>query len=364
VTTDRPGVVLRLARESAGLSLDAMARRTHFSKYYLSNIETGKRRATPDVIRAYVAVLGDDVNRRQLLMALLAGVASPSTEVIGRAFELALNFRPLTVDDWLAKLEDYGHEYMLLGPQEMEARLASDLSRLQTSLDHPVLAEVASKLLILQGLTLQTNTMPTAEKGRSDVIRWYQLGIATADRSKNTGARVWARGRAAFALAHECTAVSVARSFANEALALSDTPSVGRLHAQLALANTQALDGLSGGALTTLDDVKRTLDAIGFDNRISDFASPEWIVASTTSLIASRIGEERMALGAQESANKIRPAALSRFTIHTNLHQALMMVKAGEKKAGVALAKAILSQLPVERHDVSLKLRIREIESG
>jgi cytoskeletal protein RodZ len=51
--TAEPGVILRLAREAAGLSLDAMARCTYFSKGYLANVEKGKRKATPAVIHAY-----------------------------------------------------------------------------------------------------------------------------------------------------------------------------------------------------------------------------------------------------------------------------------------------------------------------
>ncbi len=314
MTTQKPGVILRLVREAAGLSLDTMARRTYFSKGYLANVEVGRRRATSAVIQAYVAVLGDDVNRRQLLMALLTGAVGPPAEVIAQVFELALENPALTVDDWLAKLESYGQEYVLFGPREMQARLTADLARLQTGLDNPVLAEVAAKLLTLQGLTLQTNTMPSAESGRADVIRWYELGTAAADRSGTDETRVWVRGRAAFALAYEHSAVGTARRFATQALALSNKPSVGRLNAQLALANTQAVNGDRKGALTTLDDVKRALDVIGFDNRINTFANPEWLIADTTSLVASSVGEERIALEAQDVAERTRPSTLSEYS--------------------------------------------------
>ena len=63
------GEALREARNAAGISLSVMATRTHYSKPYLSMVETGKRPATADVIKAYERVLGigqlgDDVNRR------------------------------------------------------------------------------------------------------------------------------------------------------------------------------------------------------------------------------------------------------------------------------------------------------------
>jgi transcriptional regulator with XRE-family HTH domain len=75
------GPTLRRAREAAGLSLSGMARRTGYSRSYLGNAETGIRPVTPGLIRAYERVLGDDVNRRQLLVGavssfLVGGAAS------------------------------------------------------------------------------------------------------------------------------------------------------------------------------------------------------------------------------------------------------------------------------------------------
>jgi transcriptional regulator with XRE-family HTH domain len=366
VTITEPGVILRLARESAGLSLEAMARRTYFSKGHLANIETGKRTATPIVIRAYQDALGDDVNRRQLLMTLLAGAAMPSAstvEAIGRTFDFALDAPALSVDDWLARLEDYGQEY-LMSPSEIQARLATDLVRLQTRLDHPILAAVAAKLLTLQGLSIQSTAMPSPDGRRTDAIRWYLLAVRAADRSEDTDVQAWVRGRAALALAYEGAELPAAAGFANQALTLSERPSLGRLNALLALANVQGLNSDRKGALVTLHDAKRTLDIVGFENRISDFASPEWLMATKISLLASRIGEEPIALEAQETADRTRPPTLPRFGTHIELHRALMMVKGGGREEGMTYARNALSQLPPEKYVVSFRLRMREIESA
>ena len=362
--TAEPGVILRLAREAAGLSLDAMARCTYFSKGYLANVETGKRKATPAVIRAYQAALGDDVNRRQLLMALLAGAVTPaaSVDVIGRVFESALDAPALTVDDWLAKLDAYGHEYTLVGPGGMQPRLAADLARLQTGLDHPVLSAVAAKLLTLQGLTIQSTTMPGPNGERTDVIRWYRLAARAADRSGDTDVQVWVRGRAALALAYEGTELPAARGFADEALALSEQASLGCLHALLALANAQGLDGDRKGALARFHDVQRALDIVGYENRISDFAGSEWLMATRISLLMSRLGEERLALESQAAVNRTLPLTLPRFSTHIELHRALMMAKRGNREGGIAHAREALAQLPRERLDVALRLRMSEIE--
>ena len=51
------GTALRAAREAAGLSLAQMARLTRYGKSYLGNVETGRRRATRDVVLAYERAL-------------------------------------------------------------------------------------------------------------------------------------------------------------------------------------------------------------------------------------------------------------------------------------------------------------------
>jgi DNA-binding CsgD family transcriptional regulator/transcriptional regulator with XRE-family HTH domain len=49
---------LRSMRRAAGVSLDVLATRTNFSKSYLSNVESGRRRVTPELARAYDSALG------------------------------------------------------------------------------------------------------------------------------------------------------------------------------------------------------------------------------------------------------------------------------------------------------------------
>lgn len=82
------GEALREARNAAGISLCVMATRTHYSKAYLSMVETGKRAATPDVVKAYERVLGigqlgEDVNRRDFfkVASLVAGNTKIAAEL-------------------------------------------------------------------------------------------------------------------------------------------------------------------------------------------------------------------------------------------------------------------------------------------
>ena len=78
----------QLRLNAAGISLSVMAIRTHFSKAYLSMVETGKRAATSDVVKAYERVLGigqlgDNVNRRGFfkVASLVAGNTKIAAEL-------------------------------------------------------------------------------------------------------------------------------------------------------------------------------------------------------------------------------------------------------------------------------------------
>lgn len=354
------GSMLRLARQAAGLSLAAMASRTFYSKGYLGNVECGKRHATIDLIHAYERALGDDAGRRQLLLGLVAGTVTPTatTEAIAVAFDAALAEPQVTVDHWLAKLDRYGVDYMSVGAGDMQARIASDLIRLRPRLDDPRLCSVAARLLTVQG-----KTMPSADGDRAGAIRWYRLGIATADRSGDAEVRAWTRGRSALALAYERTELSVARRLADDALAISARPSGGRLNALLALAHVQGLLGDRGGATATMDDARRTFDAVGEQDEISDFTIPAWRFAIHESMLYSRLGDERRAVAAQDATDRARPDSLPRFGTHVELHRGLMMARSGDRPGGVDHARRALDRLPPDKHSLSLRLMMAEIEA-
>jgi hypothetical protein len=175
---------------------------------------------------------------------------------------------------------------------------------------------------------------------------------------------VWTRGRAALALAYERAELPVARRFADDALAISERPSGGRLNALLALAHVQGFEGDVAGALATLDDARRVFDAVGEQDEISDFTIPEWRFAIHESMLFSRLGDEHRAIAAQETTDRTRPDSLPRFGTHVELHRGLMMARAGDRAGGVDYARAALSKLPPEKHSLSLRLMMDEIEAA
>lgn len=197
-------------------------------------------------------------------------------------------------------------------------------------------------------------------------LGWSQARLAShaaefADRSGDLETRVWVRGRAAIALGYEGSSLGVADMLAGQALALDDGPSLGRLNALMGRAHVAVLRGDAPTALALVQDGRRVFDVAGSDDAPSDYAVPWWRFQVFTSLLAARLGEERMALDAQDVAAANLPESLPRFRTHLEMHRGLMLVRAGDRAGGVAHARAALDALPAEKHSLTLRMLMDEI---
>jgi len=230
-----------------------------------------------------------------------------------------------------------------------------DLLRLQQQLEQRGLWGVAARLMTLYG-----KTIPGADGAKA--IGWYRMAAIAADRSGDIDTRVWVRGRAAIALGYEGASLPVADLFAEQALAISDEPSLGRLNALMGRAHSAAIRGDRTTALRLLEDGRRVFDEVGSYEQTSDYAVPEWRMGVFVSLLGARLGEERTALDAQDSAVRTLPESLPRFRTHLELHRGLMMVRAGDRPGGVAYAQHAMDALPREKHSLTLRLLMREIQ--
>lgn len=276
-----------------------------------------------------------------------------ASELIGSGFTSALWDRP-TPEYWEARAEEYGRLYMSLGTAEVQRQLSHDLITVQSQLDKPNVWASASRLLTLYGKTFADVPGKAAE--------WYRTAVASADESGNTTARVWARAHSAMTLAYWGTALSEADTLADQALALSERPTLGRLNACLAKANVAALRDDAAGALKWLNQATDVLDVVGSDDPLSDYEMPEWRMAGASSLILSRIGDERRATEAQNTVFRTLPKSLPRFATHVDLHRGLLLVKSGDRQGGLSYARNALSKLPAGRHSATLRVMMNEIK--
>lgn len=350
----------RLASALCDASKHATVTREDVSRW-----ESGKRRPGPFWLRHLAAVLdvpvavleGTDMHRRQFITSVAATLVAPivASDLIETGCAAALTGSRPTVDQWRDTIDRYGREYMTLGAAEMQQRVAGDLVVLQQQLESPALWGAASKLMTVYG-----KTIPGVDGAKA--VRWYRMAATAADRSNDRRERVWVRGRAAIALGYEGASLPIADALGDQALAISDAPSLGRLNALMGKAHVAALRGDRRGALALLDDGRRLFQVVGSHEQQSDYAVPEWRMAVFESLLLARLGDEKGALEAQEVAERRLPATLPRFRTHLELHRGLMLARAGDQAGGAAYARAALDRLPPERHSLTLRLLLAEIE--
>ncbi|MGJ3228940.1 helix-turn-helix domain-containing protein [Micromonospora aurantiaca (nom. illeg.)] len=347
------GRQLREARTEAGVTLASIAARSCYSAAHLSNVEAGRRTATPDVVLAYARALGGaDVKRRSLLAAATVGPVAAG-ELIRAGFAAALSGRG-SEDQWAERVARYGRDYMEIGADALQQQLAGDLVVMQQHLDTPAMWASAARALVTYGKTTKNPT---------EAIGWYDIARTAADRSDDLGVRVWVRGRAAIALAYEGAALPVAKRYADEAIGLADRSSLGQLNALMARAHVFAGRGDVDAAVAADEAALRVFEKVASpDGEISDAAVPSWRMATFRSMLYARLGLVGPGEQAQSDADRWRPPSLTRFATHIELHRALMMAKAGDGSGGLAYARRAWAALPAERRSQTLGLVLREVE--
>ncbi|WP_432000400.1 helix-turn-helix domain-containing protein [Streptomyces sioyaensis] len=365
------GVLIRDLRRARGLSQGQLATMvnerfgTTLSREYVSNWECSKHRPGAFYLRALSAVLDaplaaleeDEVKRRTFLTDAAGAAIAPvvASDLLASGFAARLNGGP-SADAWEAKLATYGTEYMSLGAADIQRRVSGELVVVQQQLDTPHLWSVASRLM-----TLYAKTFPGSDGAKA--VSWYRMAAQAADESGDRDTRVWVRGRAAIALGYEGASLGVADVLADQAMAIGNKPSLGLLNAIMGKAHAAALRGDREAAMK-LDSVgRRVFDKAASEGQTSDYAVPWWRMNVFRSLLLARLGDEKGAVEAQDQARAELPASLPRFATHLEMHRGLMLARAGDKAGGAAYARAALDKLPPEKHSLTLRMLMSEIEA-
>ncbi|WP_343067095.1 helix-turn-helix transcriptional regulator [Streptomyces rectiverticillatus] len=362
------GELVRDLRKARGWSQGRLATEindafgTTLTREYVSGWERGKVRPGPFYLRALSQVLGVPEAALQAggpadgatTAALAPAVAS---DLLRMGFAARLRGGP-SADDWEDRLAAYGAAYMSSPAADLQRRVAEDLVVVQQQLDEPRMWSAAARLM-----TVYATTFPRQECART--VMWFRMAADAADRSGDVGVRVWVRGRGALALGYGGTSTGLAELLADQALALTDKPSVGLLHATLGKAYAAALRGDRATALRLADRGRRIFDA-AYDPaaQLSDYSIPSWRMNGFLSLLSARLGDEKQATAAREAAlHELRelPERLPRFATHLELHKGLTLVRAGDREGGVACARAALEALPQEKWCGTLQMLMAEI---
>ncbi|MFI0786725.1 helix-turn-helix domain-containing protein [Streptomyces lydicus] len=337
---------------------------TNLDREYISRWERSKVTPGPFYLRCLsavldvpLAVLEGEVKRRTFLSDVAATAIAPlvASDLLAAGFSARLTGAP-SGDDWEGKLATYGTEYMSLGAADIQRRVSGELVVVQQQLDNPHLWSVASRLM-----TLYAKTFPGSDGSKA--VNWYRMAAKAADQSGDDQARVWVRGRAAIALGYEGASLGVADVLADQAMAISDKPSLGLLNAVMGKAHAAAIRGDRATARKLMDQGRRVFDKAASYEQTSDYAVPWWRMNVFVSLLAARLGDEGPAVAAQDAARRELPTTLPRFATHLEMHRGLMLARSGDKAGGTAYARGALDALPPEKHSLTLRLLMAEVEA-
>ncbi|MEU5408319.1 helix-turn-helix domain-containing protein [Nocardia asteroides] len=351
----------RLAHELGNHSGQPITR-----EYISRRWESCKSVPSPFWLRHLAAVLdvplavmeSDTVQRRQFLSTMAATAVAPvvASDLLAQGFSARLRGKGPSVEQWAHTLTGYGSDYMTSGAAEIQKRIAIDLAVIQQQCDTPQMWTHAARLM-----TLYAKTFPGSDGSKA--VTWYRMAAESADRSGDVQIRVWVRGRAATALGYEGASLPVATMFADQALAIDDRPSLGRLNAIYGKAHAAAITGDTDTARALDTEGRRVFDQAGSaDNEASDYAVPYWRLGVFRSLLRARLGDESEAINAQDEARRYLPPTLPRFATHLEMHRGLMLVRAGDREGGTAYARSALDALPPEKHSLTLRMLMDEIE--
>ncbi|AXI78478.1 helix-turn-helix domain-containing protein [Peterkaempfera bronchialis] len=349
----------RLASELSKSAPGYAMTREYVSRWECDRVRPGSfwLRHLAAVLEVPLALLENELKRRTFFTDVAALAIAPivASDLIEAGFAARLGRLGPAPDAWEEKLTSYGADYMSMGAADIQRSLAGELVVIQQQLEEPRLWAVAARLM-----TLYAKTFPGSDGSKALV--WYRMAVEAADRSGDEESRVWVRGRAAIALGYEGASLPVANLLAKQAQEISKAPSLGLLNAVMGRAHVAAIGGDRGKALELAEEGRRIFDLVGSHQQTSDYAVPNWRMNVFRSLLFARLGDERKAQEAQESAFAELPDALPRFATHLEMHRGLMMARAGDGPGGIAYAQAALEKLPPEKHSLTLRMLMEEIK--
>lgn len=289
---------LRRMRLAAGLSLSELARRVHYSKGYLSKIETGAKPAGMDLARRCDAALGAEGT----LTALMAKPGTPAPDGqdeawTGEVWMMSLDsggstwFNPMRRREALAS----GAALLTLGFSERRASAAAQQESTITAYQaifeqHRKIGQTMSPVMVLPALIAQTHTLRelalgarspererflrlasryaeytgwmTQEAGNDRAALWWTrnaVDMASAAGDSDLEAHSWVR-HALIALYREDATETI--QLAQQAHANTKAPSRIRGMAALREAQGHALAGDDRSCRHTLDQATRLLDGV------------------------------------------------------------------------------------------------------
>lgn len=359
-----PGETLRRLRQAGGYSLDGLAERASMHRTLISRLEHGKRPMRPHHAAALDKALatggilqtlvqdqegGQAMNRRAVLWGVAA--AASLTAASGRA----------TVDELLRA----GLLEAIEQPEDWDEVVAEMQRRLVLAPDTEFGDALAAKVLIVR--------QAIADEKRADDIRaaamlslfyglwqgnggrftaaldWYRTAAALARKSGDPTTQTYVLGRSASRAVYEGMSRREVTDIAEQALAVTDKPTLGGLEARSALAGVAAMTGDLEGGRDHVQAMRELAEQLPDDGPTG--AYPRTV--NFDIFVEARVGTPQSVERAQDEAEK----ALARTPLwlaESRVYYALSMARAGYVRGAAKIALDAIQTVPWSVHTLAM----------
>jgi DNA-binding XRE family transcriptional regulator len=359
---DSFGMALRVMRDAAGLTQEAVASRANISKPHYGRFETGARLPIPEVADAIDHALsgggvlvelaalergGDDMRRRALLSTIGAAVAVSTLDgphALGDMIRHGLLNAAGADEDWDAVVGD-ATTRLVTDPSPMfGAALLTNLMMLRQQVaEKPSTSafRAAAGLGQVYGLWLGNQ----AELGGAH--HWYRSAGTLADRSGDIDMQAYVRGRSASRGIYEGWTIKQTLDTAAAAEALTERPTIGALEAHAARVSVHALSGNAAAgraAVASMGDITERLPDEALDQAVAPVERTVFLGAFLECRVGSLDDAERACEAAETTL-----AGLPTWLAETRVYRGRAMVAAGNVGEGLTYT---LDTVQTLRHDV------------
>jgi transcriptional regulator with XRE-family HTH domain len=313
-TVSELGRNLRAAREAAGVSLAALARRMHYSKALLGHLETGARTATPEHVTAYARALGVSVDT----------LYGPPEDPLRVAHEWLLSGSPATVHrasgrrvgpslatELERRVVELRHLDDLITGRDLYPVVRKELSDAQHVVKEAGYAEdTGRRLLTVVGELAQLGGWVASDAGRYvEAQRIYLSGVSAAQAAGDgvlAGQLLSSLSYQMANVGNPADAALLARSAVKGAAGATPVARALLLE-RVAWASARARDR---------ETARRALDAVddSYENRSAGIEEPEWVYWLDRHEIDVMAGRCMIELGDPVAAEPLLSDAIDAYT--------------------------------------------------
>lgn len=360
-----PGETLRRLREASGISLNGLATRAKMDRTLINRLENGKRPMLPHHAERLDEALGttpllsslvqpedggDGMRRRSTLWMLTAALsvtaATTGRQAVDELLRRGLFDAVEQPEDWDVTVAEMQRRLVLAPDDEFGTTLGAKLIVVRQAIsDHRRADEVraAAMLSLFYGLWQGNGGHFPAALG------WYRTAAALAERGVDPATETYVLGRAASRAVYEGMRRREVTAMAEQALAVTEAPTLGRLEAESALAGVAAMTGDLDGGRSRVQAMRKIADKLSDDSP----TGPHARTVNFDLFVEARVGDMRSAEKAQERA-ELALARTPLWLAESRVYYALALARAGAVRGAATLALDAIQSVPWSVHTLAM----------